>query len=140
MGGSSIHLQRYCRTKTRTGSKYESKYGNNAVKSVQQPPMTRDSDLTHIYDFVIEHPLSIGSIEVRSLPFKFNGHSWYLYMSRSGDDYVSCHLRAVNLAPDLGVKVNYAFTVIHPSQNEQSHFSVSGPENGRVFSRASNTV
>ena len=133
MGGSSIHLQRYCRTKTRSGSKH----GRNAVKLV---PPTRDSDLTHIYDFVIEHPLSIGSIEVRSLPFKFNGHSWYLYMSRSGDDYVSCHLRAVNLAPDLGVKVNYAFTVIHPSQNEQSHFSVSGPENGRVFSRASNTV
>ena len=134
MGGSSIHLQRYCRTKTRLNSSSSKTIANNGPKTSDN-----SSDLTHIYDFVVEHPLSIGSIEVRSLPFKFNGHSWYLYMSRSGDDYLSCHLRAVNLAPDLSVKINYAFTVIHPSQNEQTHFSVSGPDKGRVFSRANNT-
>ena len=61
-------------------------------------------------------------------------------MSKSGEDYLSCHLRAAGLAPDLSVKLKYSFTVIHPSQQENKHFSLNGPLNGRTFSRNQNTL
>ena len=118
MGGSTIHLQRYTRPII-----------NSYTKKVH-----------HLFDFVIEHPLSISNIEIRSHPFKLDGHIWYIYMSKSGNDFLSCHLRAANLTKDLNIQLNYSFTVLHPSNNDKDHFCVKGPEQGRVFSRSLNTL
>ena len=115
MGGATIHLQRYAKPKI-------------------------DQKTHHLFNFLVEYPLSISSIEIRSLPFRLNGHVWYIYMSKTSNDFISCHLRSTNLTKDLNVQLNYSFTLLHPSQKEKDHFSVKGPESGRIFSREKNTL